>query len=141
MSFKSFAIFALLGLGYAKPTPAKNQVLSHDDVLILRDNGEAVVMKSWDYSLEEDKREVQRRKAGLPPRDIAAEVVSDLASRASCEESTEVQVLNQTDFTGWDVPISPVVGNTGSDTASIAVAKGYSIASSLMVCSHSSWCG
>lgn len=130
MSFKSLITLALLSLSQAKPTP---QVLEHDDVLVLRD-GQALVMKSWDYQLEEDKREVQRRRTGHPVRvpSRAENAAAKLGARG-CEESTEVQVLNETDFTGWDVAMSPVIGNTGSSAASVSVAEGYSIADSVSV--------
>lgn len=126
MSLKSFALFALLGASQAKPTPV---ALQHDDYLVLRSDGPPVVMKEWDYRIEEDKREVQRRKAKNLPR------APKLSSRANkrCEESTEVQVLSETDFTNWDVTMSPVIGNTGSSAASVSVTQGYSIANSLSV--------
>lgn len=133
MSFKTMSLLALLGLSQASPlTP---RVLEHDDVLVLRD-GKALVMKSWDYTLEEDKREVQQRKAGVSVR---AEKTANKAGRSEeleargCEESTEVQVLTDTHFNNWDVAMSPVIGNTGSSTASVAVSAGYSLADSVSV--------
>lgn len=125
MSFKTFALFALVGLGQAKPL--NSQVLQHDDVLVLRD-GKAVVMKSWDYTLEEDKREVQRRKTGASVR-----AASEHLGARDCEESTEVQVITDTYFNNWDVAMSPVIGNTGSSSASVAVSEGYSVADSISV--------
>lgn len=131
MSFKTFALAALLG--FATASPLTPQVLQHDDVLLLRD-GKATVMKSWDYTLEEDKRQVQqRREARAAPKVRAEKRNNDLEAR--CEESTEVQVLTDTHFNNWDVAMSPVVGNTGSSDASIAVAEGYSIADSVSVSS------
>lgn len=129
MLFSAFAVLALFGAAQAKPAP---KVLEFDDVLVLREDGNHVVMKKWDYSLEEDKREVQRRKAlvGRAPETSPAAKID-----ARCEESTEVQVLVDEHFNNWDVSMSPVIGNTGSSTASVAVAKGYSIADSISVCS------
>lgn len=128
MFLGTVALFALLGLSQAKPT---HQVLGHDDVLLLRD-GKALVMKSWDYQLEEDKREVQRRKAGHLPTKKA----SDLKARG-CEESSEVQVITDTYFNNWDVAMSPVIANTGGPTVTLAVSKGYSISNSVEVSAYS----
>lgn len=128
MSFKAIALFALLGLSQAKPAPL---TLRHDDVLLLRD-GEAVIMKSWDYKIEEDKREVQRRKMAreAPPTAVAS---SSFDSKRGCEQSLEVQVLEDIYFNNWDVVMSPVVGNTGSAGASVTVTTGYSLSNSLTV--------
>lgn len=128
MSLKSFALFALLGASQAKPTPV---TLQHDDYLVLRSDGPPVVMKEWDYRIEEDKREVQRRKT----RNLNLPVAPKQSPRANkrCEQSTEVQILNETDFVNWDVTMSPVIGNTGSSAALVSVTQGYSIANSVSV--------
>lgn len=133
MSFRSLALFALLGLSLAKPAPT---ILQHDDVLVLRSDGQPIVMKEWDYKIEEDKREVQRRKAEKLPR--AARAVSAVAPQANkrCEQSTEVQVLTDSYFNDWDVAMSPVISNTGSASAVVAVSQGYSLTNSISV-SHS----
>lgn len=127
MLFKSLAIFALLGAGQAKPTPI---TLQHDDVLAFRDDGTPVVMKEWDYQIEQDKREVQRRKSG---KVVSRAPAPSKRTKRACEQSTEVQVLNQTDFINWDVAMSPVIGNTGSSSAMVSVAQGYSVANSISV--------
>lgn len=126
MSFRSLALFALLGLSYAKPAPT---VLQHDDVLVLRSDGQPLVMKSWDYKIEEDKREVQRRKANKLPRVAAPSPKTD----KRCEQSTEVQVLTDSYFNDWDVAMSPVISNTGSASALVAVSKGYSLTNTVTV--------
>lgn len=131
MSFKAFAVLALVGLGQA--SPLNSQILQHDDVLVLRD-GKAVVMKSWDYTLEEDKREVQRRKTdGAGAAAAARAAASGRVSGRGCEESTEVQVTTDTYFNNWDVAMSPVIGNTGSSAASVSVSSGYSVSDSISV--------
>lgn len=133
MSFKTMSLLALVGLSQA--SPITSQTLEHDDVLVLRD-GKALVMKSWDYTLEEDKREVQRRKMGASVRDgpaTKADRALEALKARGCDESTEVQVLTDTHFNDWDVAMSPVIGNTGSSVATIAVAEGYSIADSVSV--------
>ncbi|KAF3762710.1 hypothetical protein M406DRAFT_63537 [Cryphonectria parasitica EP155] len=123
MSFKTFALFALLGASQATPTP---MVLQHDDILLLRDDGPAVVMKEWEYQIQEDIKEV-KRKANAPRESFT---VSNLDRR--CDESTEVQVLTDTTFNDWDVTMSPVLQNSGAG-ALIAVTQGYSLANSVSV--------
>ncbi|PSR81290.1 hypothetical protein BD289DRAFT_484489 [Coniella lustricola] len=123
MSFRAFALFTLLAIGQASPAP---KVLGYDDVVVMREDG-AVVMKKWEYQIQEDKRDVQKRKAQV----ARAASSSQLATRG-CEESTEVQVLSDTKFDNWDVAMSPVIKNTGAG-ASVAVTKGYSISDSIQV--------
>lgn len=132
MLFSTFAILAILGVSQAKPAPV---VLDFDDVLLLGDDGNHVVMKKWDYQLEEDKREVQRRReaAKVARSPEAANEAKAAKLDKKCEESTEVQVLEDTYFNDWDVAMSPVIGNTGSVIATVAVAKGYSIADAVAV--------
>lgn len=132
MLFQSIALFALLGAAQAKPTVRSPVTLEHDDVLVLRDGDSPLVMKKWDYSLEQDKREVQRRKANIKQAPAIARRASN--DRRACEQSTEVQVLEETDFTNWDVTMSPVIANTGSSAAMVSVAQGYSVANSVSVC-------
>lgn len=125
MLFSTFTILAILGASQAKPAP---MVLDFDDVLLLRDDGDHVVMKKWDYQIEEDKREVQRRHANFGRAPATSARINK-----KCEQSTEVQVLEDTNFNDWDVAMSPVIGNTGSTLANVAVAKGYSIADTISV--------
>lgn len=125
MLFSTLTILAILGASQAKPAP---KVLGFDDVLLLRDDGDHVVMKKWDYQIEEDKREVQRRHANFGRAPATSARINK-----KCEESTEVQVLEDTNFNDWDVAMSPVIGNTGSTAATVAVAKGYSIADTISV--------
>lgn len=125
MLFSTLTILAILGASQAKPAP---QVLGFDDVLLLRDDGDHVVMKKWDYQIEEDKREVQRRHANFGRAPATSARINK-----KCEQSTEVQVLEDTNFNDWDVAMSPVIGNTGSTAATVAVAKGYSIADTISV--------
>ncbi|KAJ4394862.1 hypothetical protein N0V93_004082 [Gnomoniopsis smithogilvyi] len=128
MLFSAFAILAILGASQATPAP---KVLEFDDVLLLREDGNHVVMKKWDYQIEEDKREVQRRRLGNKAARTSEGEVAKISKK--CEESTEIQVLEDTYFNDWDVAMSPVIGNTGSTIATVAVAKGYSIADAVSV--------
>lgn len=128
MLFSTFTILAILGASQAKPAP---KVLEFDDVLLLREDGDHVVMKKWDYQIEEDKREVQRRREARANVGRAPAMSAKLDKK--CEESTEVQVLTDENFNDWDVAMSPVIGNTGSSVATVAVAKGYSIADAVSV--------
>ncbi|CAN8099651.1 unnamed protein product [Discula destructiva] len=126
MLFATFFTLAMFGVSQAKPT---NTVLGVDDLLFLRKDGNHQVMKRWEYQLQEDKREVQRRKAlGQAPSAPAPELVAK-----RCDESTEIQVVSDTKFEDYDVAMSPVVANTGSLTAMVAITDGYSIADSVDV--------
>lgn len=125
MLFSTFTVLAILGAAQAKPAP---KVLGFDDVLLLREDGDHVVMKKWDYQIEEDKREVQRRHANFGRAPATSAKIEK-----KCDQSTEVQVLSDTNFNDWDVAMSPVIGNTGSTAATVAVAKGYSIADAVSV--------
>ncbi|KAJ4421541.1 hypothetical protein N0V82_003679 [Gnomoniopsis sp. IMI 355080] len=128
MLFSTFTILALLGASQAKPAP---KVLEFDDVLLLREDGDHVVMKKWEYQIQEDKREVQRRREARANIGRAPAMAAKLDKK--CEESTEVQVLTDENFNDWDVAMSPVIGNTGSSVATVAVSKGYSIADAVQV--------
>lgn len=125
---KSLFIFAMLGAAQAKPTPL---TLEHDDVLTFDENGLPIVQKQWEYQIEQAKADVRRRKAGDSV--VARAPAEARDEKRGCEESTEVQILEETDFTNWDVAMSPVLGNTGSTIATVSVASGYSIANAIAV--------
>lgn len=129
MRFSTFVTFALLGVSNAMPA---NTILGFDDLLFLREDGNHQVMKKWEYQIQEDIREVQRRKAlGNAPRNPTPSPEADLRDR--CLESLEVQITSDTKYEGDDIPMSPVVGNQGSSTAIVAVSKGYSVANTLEI--------
>ncbi|KAK2602903.1 hypothetical protein N8I77_009402 [Diaporthe amygdali] len=143
MLFKnSAAVFALVGLAAAAPAKQEPRLLLHDDVILPRADGGYDVMKDWEWSdierrIEKETREraVDEKRRALSGYTIPAGAKigreeSDLQRR--CDESSEVQVLTDTEFTNWDVAMSPVVGATGGQ-ATVAVTKGYSITNSITV--------
>lgn len=118
------AIVALFSLSHTKPTA---KPLQYDDVIVAGRDGSIVVMKDYEYELQEARETLHRRKADLvhiPPRKEAH------TNQRRCDESIEYQVLSDTNFNDWDVAMSPVIGNIGSTGASVAVTKGYSVANS-----------
>lgn len=136
------AILALVSLASAVPAATKETiVLAHDDVVLPRADGGFDIMKDWEWDsierrLEREAREAEATEAKR--RALAGETIpldaylpGSVVAR-DCEESREMQVLIDTTFTDWDVAMSPVVGATGG-SATIMVAKGYSVANSISV--------
>lgn len=137
----SAAVLALVGLAAAAPAKQEPRMLSHDDVLLPRADGGYDVMKDWEWTDIERRMEKQAReraeeekRAALAGETIpvGANVGYESRIERRCDESTEVQVLTDTQFTNWDVAMSPVIGATGGQ-ATVAVTKGYSITNSITV--------
>lgn len=135
------AIVALAGLVSAVPTTKEPIQLQHDDVILPRADGGFDIMKDWEWSHVERRmeREARARAMELKRRALAGETIpldaytpSMGVDRRDCEESTEVQVLNDTTFTDWDVAMSPVIGATGGQ-ATVMVTKGYQVANAMTV--------
>lgn len=135
------AIIALAGLVSAMPAN-QPRILQHDDVILPRADGGFDIMKDWEWSDVERRLQKEARDAATEAkrRSVAGEDIPLGALRArdaglqrrGCEESEEVQVLSDTQFTDWDVAMSPVVGATGGQ-ALLAVSKGYSVSNSVSV--------
>lgn len=127
MYIKPIALLSLLGAAHALAPP---KILAPDDVIVPNDDGSYSVMKDFEYGIQQSKREMLDKRAKHSPPTSRADVG---ALERRCDDTTEVQVLTDTKFTNWDVAMSPVISNTGSSIATIAVSKGYSIANSLSV--------
>lgn len=130
MYIKPFALLSLLGAAQALAPP---KILSPDDVIVPNDDGSYSVMKDYEYGIEKSKREMLNKRAKHSPPTSRADVG---ALERRCDDTTEVQVLTDTNFNNWDVAMSPVISNTGSANAIIAVTKGYSISNGITVRSH-----
>lgn len=126
MYIKPAVLLSFLGAVQALVAP---RILQFDDVIVPNDDGSYSVMKDFEYGIQKSKREMLNKRAIHSPP--TAPSVAALDKR--CDESTEVQVLTDTNFNNWDVAMSPVIANTGSNTATVAVTKGYSISNSLAV--------
>lgn len=82
------AIVALFSLSHTKPTA---KPLQYDDVIVAGRDGSIVVMKDYEYELQEARETLHRRKADLvhiPPRKEAH------TNQRRCDESIEYQVLS-----------------------------------------------
>ncbi|POS80355.1 hypothetical protein DHEL01_v201246 [Diaporthe helianthi] len=120
-------IVALFSLGYSKPTA---KVLQYDDVVVTDSNGSMVIMKDYEYALQEARETLHRRKTDVVHVSPESPRRETRANRRRCDETIEYQVLSDTNFNDWDVAMSPVIGNIGSAGASVAVTSGYSVANS-----------
>lgn len=133
-------VLALIGLVAAAPRPA-NTPLQWDDILLVGRDGAHQMIKDHEY------RDLTRRgllaptSPGAPalPRAAPALGPAPLSARSAaavdkraCDESSEVQLLSDTKFTGWDVAMSPVVGSKGGQTL-VSVSQGYSVANTMSV--------
>lgn len=127
MYIKPIALLSLLGAAHALAPP---KILAPDDVIVPNDDGSYSVMKDFEYGIQKAKREIVTKRAKHSPPTSPREVG---ALERRCDETTEVQVLSDTNFNNWDVAMSPVISNTGSSIATIAVTKGYSIGNSISV--------
>ncbi|POS69855.1 hypothetical protein DHEL01_v211751 [Diaporthe helianthi] len=145
----SAAVLALVGLAAAAPAKQEPRMLSHDDVVLPRADGGYDVMKDWQWTdierrmekqarerAEEEKRRVLAGETIPAGARIRSEAQPDLERR--CDKTTEVQVLTDTQFTNWDVAMSPVIGATGGQ-ATVAVSKGYSITNGITVGAGADW--
>lgn len=139
MLFRNTIIALALG-GLASATPAKQEprILQYDDVILPRADGGYDIMKKWEWShierrMEKAAREqaMENKRAALAGDTIPPWANLDVGKR-DCEESREVQILTDTNFTDTDIPMSPVIGGQGGQ-ATVAVTKGYSVANSLTV--------
>lgn len=143
MLFKnSAAVLALVGLAAAVPAKKEPQILFHDDVILPRADGGFDVMKDWEWTDIERRMEKEQRERAVEEkrRSLAGENIPDGANvglyesniQRRCDESTEVQVLTDSQFTNWDVAMSPVIGANGGQ-ATVAVTKGYSVTNTISV--------
>lgn len=134
---------ALSSLASAKPAKQPEpRILHYDDVILPRADGGYDIMKRWEWSHIELRmeREARRQAEDNKRAALSGATLSPWANlhmpsaskRDDCEESTEVQVLTDTNFTDVDVAMSPVIGGNGGQ-ATVAVTKGYSVANSLTV--------
>ncbi|KKY39432.1 hypothetical protein UCDDA912_g00644 [Diaporthe ampelina] len=138
----SAAVFALVGIAAAAPAKEEPRLLFHDDVVLPRADGGFDVMKDWEWTDVERRMEKEARDRAVEykRRSLAGENIPVGASVAEyessverrCDESSEVQVLTDSQFTNWDVAMSPVIGATGGQ-ATIAVTKGYYVTNSISV--------
>ncbi|KAL1868891.1 hypothetical protein Daus18300_005727 [Diaporthe australafricana] len=126
MFIKPVALLSLLGAAQALVAP---RILTFDDVIVPNDDGSYSVMKDFEYGIQKSKREMLNRRAKHSPPTIRSAEALD----KRCDESTEVQVLTDVNFNNWDVAMSPVIANTGSSMATVAVTKGYSVSNSLSI--------
>lgn len=127
MLFSTFITFGLMAVSHAIPS---NAILGFDDLLFIREDGNHQVMKKWEYKIQADKKEVQRRKTlSKTPRDP----VPSPSIKRRCDESEEVQIISDSELQGDDVIMSPIVANTGSSMAIVAVAEGYSVANAIEI--------
>lgn len=136
-------IIALAGcLASAIPAgPKAPRLLAHDDVVLPRADGGFDVMKDWEWEtierrLEREARTAQAKRSdaltNVPREDVPNFLAGELLGARDCEESKELQVLEDSEFTDWDVAMSPVLGATGG-TATVMVTKGYSVANAVTV--------
>lgn len=140
------AIIALAALASAIPHSSKEKeprVLQHDDVILPRVDGGYDIMKDWEWEtierrLERQAREafaIEAKRAVVAGENIPVGALTrrdaDLQKR-DCDRSMEVQILEDFEFTDWDVPMSPVIGATGG-AATIMVTKGFSVANAVSI--------
>lgn len=119
--------FMSLGLVQASPTAPRDspQRLSFDDVVLLGNDGSSKVLKESEYNK-------LAARSNVTPNTLVPQM-RQVLNRRGCEQSTEIEVISDTQFTNSDVAMSPVVNSAGSDSDSLAVSRGYSIANSVTV--------
>ncbi|KAI3392833.1 hypothetical protein diail_5146 [Diaporthe ilicicola] len=145
----SAAVLALVGLAAAVPAKKEPMILFHDDVVLPRADGGFDVMKDWEWSDIERRMEKEQRQRAREERRraLAGEIIPEGANvgpyesniQRRCEENAlEMQVLTDSQFTNWDVAMSPVIGATGGQ-ATVAVTKGFSITNTIGVGTGAEW--
>lgn len=123
-------VLALAALASAAPRPANTPLQWNDVVLVGRDGAHQLI-KDYEYA------DLTRRGILAPPAPPASAgpltkraPSSSSSNKRACPKSEEVQVTSDTEFTGWDVAISPVVGSTGGQVLA-SVAQGFSLANKI----------
>jgi hypothetical protein len=120
-------VLSLLGAAQALATP---KILSFDDVIVPNEDGTSYsVMKDYEYGIQESKREMINKRAKHNPPSVPS--AGGVEKR--CYESSEVQVMTDSNFNNWDVAMSPVIANTGSNMAIVSVSKGYEVGNTVSV--------
>ncbi|KAH6975670.1 hypothetical protein EDB80DRAFT_594739 [Ilyonectria destructans] len=114
---------AILGLVYAAAAAPSSQVLGVDDIIVIANDGSRQVMKTAAFNALNNAASAPAERDMLP-------VTEGHALHRRCDESTEVQVLSDTEFLDWDIAISPVASSAEGEVR-ITVASGYSVANSL----------
>ncbi|TPX13729.1 uncharacterized protein E0L32_005932 [Thyridium curvatum] len=122
----SLVILTLLGSSHLSTALPTSSALSYDDVIVIKNDGQPEIMKAADF----DRLE-HRAAAFSPPSGTKDSNPVSLQPRRGCDKSTEIQVLSDTEFLNWDVPISPVVSSAGGQSASVAVSSGYTLSNTL----------
>ncbi|KAH6892634.1 hypothetical protein B0T10DRAFT_528366 [Thelonectria olida] len=116
------AILGLISAAVAAPAPAP---LGVDDVIVMKTDGTSEVMKATEFDA--------LNKASVAParRDILP-VAGGTSLHRRCDESTELQVLTDEEFTDWDIAISPVSSSSAGEVR-VSVASGYSVANAVAI--------
>ncbi|KAH7128037.1 hypothetical protein B0J13DRAFT_564860 [Dactylonectria estremocensis] len=123
MLFTTLAtVLGLASTAIAAPAPT---ILSQDDIIVLKSDGTSEVMKAADF----DRLELEARASSASPKGLGAAKLG----RRGCEESTEFQVLSDTEFLNWDMAISPVISSLGGKSAVVSVTDGYTLSNTMTV--------
>ncbi|CAI0654096.1 unnamed protein product [Colletotrichum noveboracense] len=125
------AIFSLLSAAAAAAVAVSQPApypLRFDDVVAVNEDGSHRILKTAEYDA---------LLARVAPKTVQATVPSTEGgglARRDCGRSTEVQVESDEEFLNWDVAISPILSSHGG-TATVSVAKGYSVGNSVSLSS------
>lgn len=131
MQFGTLAQLAVL-MGVASAFPAPATPLNFDDVILLGDDGGHKLIKESEY------QEIAARGLLVPaPAPFALEARTNTDTNTNshnkrCDESEEVQILEDDSFLNWDVAVSSVISAMGG-TATVGVLKGYSVSNAVSV--------
>lgn len=137
----------------ASASPLTPRKLQFDDVILVGSDNRMSIMKEAEYNQLQARHELNERFTNTK-RELEYGQVEDLiyqfrqtSPRATkpqpeyspsdvhqrkCLESTETQVINDTNLLDWDTQMSPVVGAQGSK-ASVSVTKGYTLHTELSI--------
>jgi hypothetical protein len=116
------AIIGLVSTTVAAPAPAP---LGVDDVIVMKTDGTSEVMKAAEFDALNKASVAPARRDVLP-------VAKGPSLHRRCDESTELQVLTDEEFTDWDIAISPVSSSSAGEVR-VTVASGYSIANAIAI--------
>lgn len=125
-----FIALALQAACLTAATPLAPRVLNFDEVAVVGLDGRMAIMNEAEYR----QLEVRHQPLEPPSQTVERQLESlnhQLRQR-DCDESSETQVISDTTFTNWDVPMSPIIGAQGG-SATVAVSDGYSIANRLHI--------
>lgn len=106
--------------------------LQFDDVVVIDADGKSTIMKEHEWASLLRRSNIQ----STPPTALQ-QIEPPVVRRRGCEQSSEVQIVSDTKFLNWDVPMSSLLSAQGGD-ATVSLSQGFQLSNSIQVSAEAS---